>query len=187
MTLRIVSTVALVTLLCGVRTAHAQDNSRVGLVMGYPASIGVLWHVTDRIAIRPEIDFFRTSITFENSGSALLPANEDEDTSRAIRPGVSALFYLGPMEDLRTYVSPRFVFVSTGTSSSDQESSNYLVSGSFGAQYRLGTRFGVFGEIGIEYSRSETRFSVPTPISGTTTVRRTGVASRAGVGVILYF
>ncbi len=123
----------------------------------------------------------------KGSGSALLPATEDENTSRVIRPGVSALFYLGPMEELRTYVSPRFVFVSTEMSSSDQETSNYLVSGSFGAEYRLGTRFAVFGELGIEYNRSETRLSLPTPISGTTTVRRTGVASRSGVGVVLYF
>jgi len=187
MTVRIVWTAALMLLVCGVGSANAQDDPRVGLTMGYPGSIGVLWHVTDRIAIRPEIDFFRTRVTFESSGSALLPANEDEDTSRVIRPGVSALFYLGPMEDLRTYVSPRLVAVSTETSNSDQDSSNYLVSGSFGAQYRLGTRFAVFGEVGVEYSRGETRFSVPSPISGTTTVRRSGVASRSGVGVTLYF
>ena len=125
-------------------------------------------------------------MTFESSGLAALPTT-DEDTSRVIRPGISARFYLWPMEELRTYVSPRYVFVSSEMSSSDQETSNYLVSGSFGAEYRLGTRFAVFGELGIEYSRSETRFALPSPISGTTTVRRSGVASRSGVGVVLYF
>ena len=186
MTKRVVPTVV-VLVLAGVSIAHAQDNRRVGLTMGYPTSIGVLWHVTDRVAVRPEIDVFRSTVTFENSGSALLPASEDEQTSRTVRPGISALFYLGPTEELRTYVSPRFVFVSNDTSSSDQETSSYLVSGSFGVQYRLGSRFSVFGELGVEYSRSETRFSVPTPIAGTTTVRRNGVATRSGVGVVFYF
>ena len=186
MMLRILSTVPLMVLLCGIGTAHAQDNSRIGLVMGYPASIGVLWHVTDRIAIRPEIDFFRSTVTVERTGG-LVPLPEDEDTSSVVRPGVSALFYLGPKEDLRTYVSPRFVFVSTGTTGSDEETDSYLVSGSFGAQYALGRRFAVFGEIGIEWTKSTSRFDSLTPIAGTTTFRRTGVASRSGVGVVLYF
>ena len=56
MTVRIVWTSALILLVCGMGSANAQDNPRVGLTMGYPTSIGVLWHVTDRIAIRPEID-----------------------------------------------------------------------------------------------------------------------------------
>jgi hypothetical protein len=162
--------------------------------MGYPTSVGVLWHVTDHIAIRPEIDFFRSRITIERSGGLVpLPA-EEEDTSSVVRPGVSALFYLGPKQDLRTYVSPRFVFVSTDTSGSDQETDSYLTSGSFGGQYWLGRRFAVFGELGIEWTKSTSRFD-STPITtgtitiplGTTTLRRTGVSSRSGVGVVLYF
>ena len=185
--LRILSTVALMVPLCGIGTAHGQDNPRVGLVMGYPASIGVLWHVSDRIAVRPEIDFFRSTITIERTGGLIpIPADE-EDTSSVIRPGVSALFYLGAMADLRTYVSPRFVVVSTETTGSDQETDSYLASGSFGAQYRLGRRFAVFGELGIEWTKSTSRFDSATPIAGTTTLRRTGVASRSGVGVVLYF
>ncbi len=53
MTVRIVRTAVLMLLVCGVGRAYAQDDPRVGLTMGYPTSVGVLWHVTDRIAIRP--------------------------------------------------------------------------------------------------------------------------------------
>jgi hypothetical protein len=147
--------------------------------------------VTDRIAIRPEIDFSRTKVTFERTGTSI-PPFDDENTSTVVRPGVSALFYLGQVEQLRTYVSPRFVYVSTDTSGSD-ETTSYLVSGSFGAHYRPVSRFAIFGEMGIQWTRSTFRSApleipvLPSPITGTTTLRNTGVSLRSGVGVVLYF
>ena len=33
-------------------TAHAQESGRVGLSMGYPERVDLLWHATERIAIR---------------------------------------------------------------------------------------------------------------------------------------
>ena len=37
--------------------AQAQDTPRVGLTMGYPATVGVIWNVADRFALRPEMTF----------------------------------------------------------------------------------------------------------------------------------
>jgi len=41
--------------------AAAQDTPRIGLVMGYPAQVGVLWTVAARLAIRPEVNWTRTT------------------------------------------------------------------------------------------------------------------------------
>ena len=183
MTMRVVRTAALVLLVCGVGTAHAQSNRRVGLTMGYPAAIGVLWHVSDRIAIRPEIDFSRVAVTSETT-STVFPGIGDEVTSRIVKPAVSALIYLARRDELRTYVTPRFAYSSSDTSQSDQSSSTYFVSGSFGAQQQVGGQFAVFGELGLEYTRGTTRLSATTL---SITSRRSGIASRAGVGVALYF
>ena len=37
------------------RTAGAQGAGKAGVTMGYPASIGVIWHASDKVAIRPEL------------------------------------------------------------------------------------------------------------------------------------
>ena len=45
--------------LCSVLTAAApalvcaQDTHKVGITMGYPASVGLLWHASNKMAIRP--------------------------------------------------------------------------------------------------------------------------------------
>ena len=183
MTTRVAWTAAVLLLGCGLGTANAQDDPRVGVTMGYPAGVGVLWHATDRMAIRAEIDFSRTAATTETN-STLIPDETDELTTRLIRPGVSALFYLARRGDLRTYVSPRFSYTSTDVSQSGSESWTYAVSGSIGAQHRLGDRFGVFGELGVEYARS--KFSSSGTVLSLETRRHT-VGIRSGAGVVLYF
>ena len=182
MTTRVAWT-AVLLLGCGLGTANAQDDPRVGVTMGYPTAVGVLWHVTERIAIRPEIDFARSVATTETTSTTILPPNE-RDEATTVRPGISALIYVTRREGLRTYVTPRFSYISTDSSSSEIESSNYLVSGSIGAQHRLGDRFAIFGELGVEYARSTTRLS-STFLSIET--RRSTVGTRSGAGVVLYF
>jgi hypothetical protein len=41
--------------------AGAQDTPRAGLVIAYPAAVGILWHASDTIAIRPEFNLAGTS------------------------------------------------------------------------------------------------------------------------------
>jgi hypothetical protein len=187
MTTRIVLMLT-VCLACRPGTAHAQDDPKVGAVMGYPTNVGVLWHVTDRIAIRPEINFFRTTISTEGSG--ILEPLSDTLTTRSITPGVSALIYLDGVQPLRTYVSPRFAVSNLHTSddplgTSRPDTNSYLVGGSLGAQYRAATRFALFGEVGVEYRRSENERAI---VPGTTaTSRTTSVGTRSGVGIVVYF
>ena len=54
--------------------------------------------------------------------------------------------------------------------------------GSFGAQYAMGSKFSVFGEVGLGYSRS---ISPTSSIYSKTT--STTWSTRTGVGVIVYF
>ena len=55
-------TVALVLVATATQTS-AQEKGTVGLTMGYPASVGLLWHATERVAIRPAVTVSRTSTT----------------------------------------------------------------------------------------------------------------------------
>ena len=161
-------------------TAWAQDKGDTGLTMSVPTAIGVIWHASDRLAIRPDVSFGFS----ETDGEDGLP----DLSSRSVSFGVSALLYTHRWGQLRTYVSPRFTYSHAGTSidgtvSSDSTLSTWSVAGSLGAQYALATRFGVFAEAGLSYAsqRSET--------SGLGVSERTTwtFGTRAAVGGILYF
>src|SRR5262245_53312204 len=164
------------------RTAAAQDRGRVALVIGLPAALGVVVDVTPRLAIRPELTF--STNTFDNP---IEGGFGSEQWSVGI--GAAGLIYFTSRDGLRTYVSPRFLYThsgatvgtlvnSVGTTSSGW---SYTTSGSYGAEYTLGRRFGVFGEIGLQYSRIRILF-VP---GGTATLRSHGWNTRTAVGVLL--
>ena len=51
---RILSLAAFVTGLA-VTSAGAQDQGKIGITMAYPASVGMLWRVSDKVAVRPEL------------------------------------------------------------------------------------------------------------------------------------
>ena len=124
--------------------AGAQEAGTVGITMGYPAAIGLLWHLSDRIALRPEFSFTLT----DSSSESLV---NDESHFLSLGTGVSALFYWPATDNLRTYAAPRFSYARTHGDSSTTESTTdvYTIAGMFGAQYSLGRRFAAFGEVGL--------------------------------------
>jgi hypothetical protein len=67
----------------------------------------------------------------------------------------------------------------------------HFISGSFGAQYALGRRFSVFGEIGLGYTRTsvdnEPTSSVSPGASTGSAATSHGIAARSGAGVVFYF
>jgi hypothetical protein len=177
--------------------------------MGYPAAVGVIWNVADRFALRPEMTFVGTS-SDSSLGDVLGVGTGSSNDGFQIGVGLSALIYLSRWDALRSYVSPRFSYsrnktstTSTG-SSSETTSTSYLTSGSFGAQYSLGRRFGVFGEIGLAYTSTTITQSLAllqtisfpglpgapvtttTALSGTVNHGKTW-GPRSGAGVIFYF
>jgi hypothetical protein len=180
----------------------AQDTHTVGVTMGYPASFGVLWHASKKVAIRPEISFAGSSTestTSLPSSQTSLPSISSEGDGWSIGTGVSALFYLRTYEHLRTYVSPRFTYAytSVSTSSNVPNATGALISGkqtgkgasgtgSFGAQYMLGDRFSVFGEVGFGFSHSTSSSSSSSTTSTATKGSSNAWGTRAGVGVVFY-
>jgi hypothetical protein len=169
--------------------AAAQDRSTVGITMGYPASVGIIWHLGDKIAIRPELTFSGSSSESTTpSGSTV----ETESEGWTLGTGISALFYLHDYDRLRTYFSPRFTYNKvTSTisstngvfnSSSTGRASTYGIAGNFGAEGRIADKFSAFGEVGFGYNHTTTSSS-----SSSTRVEGDSWGTRAGVGVIFYF
>lgn len=179
-------------------TASAQDEPRVGVAMGYPASIGIVCRVTDRFAVRPEISATSTSsdLTATSAvtigGTTTTSSTLNTNDNWQLLAGVSALFYVSKHDGLRTYVSPRWAYTRVSSSSGSPGSTStsignvQFVSGSFGAQYALGTRFSVFGEVGVGYSYTTNTPTSPLSTLATSSATHT-VGTRSGAGVILYF
>ena len=162
----------------------AQEAGQAGLTMGYPASVGLLFHVSDRVAVRPELSVARN--TGSSSGFV-----ETESSGWGLGVGASALFYFASRDNVRPYFSPRFTYTRTSNSSSSDllpaatsrsRTTGYGVAGSFGAQYTPNQRFAAFGEVGFGYTHGTSK-------SGTSTsaFRSNTLSTRTGAGVILYF
>lgn len=193
---RALTVAALVLLTAGVGSAGAQEGARVGLVMGYPAAVGLQWQASSRIAIRPEVNLGRSSSEGTSTGGS-----QGSSSSWSTGVGVSALVYLGGKDEgLRTYVSPRFGYThnsSTSNSvpspaasaySSENTANTYAVAGSLGAEYTLGKRFAAFGEVGLSYAHQDsTGLQSTIGLSATGTSSASTVGVRSAVGVILFF
>ena len=180
--------------------AWAQSERRAGLVVAYPTSIGVLWHVTDGIALRPDlaVNWQSTETTSTITGviGPLPQTSTSTTTGWNSSVGLSALFYVGSPGDLRFYLTPRVAYGWSRTetentppsqlqlTSYESKTDGVLVAGSFGAQYKFHDRFEVFGEVGVSYSDQdgETAFTVSRQ-----TLSTTNVGLRSGVGVTVYF
>jgi hypothetical protein len=161
--------------------ARAQDTHKAGVVIGFPSAIGVLWHATPKVAIRPEFSVSGSSNDLTGT------TTNTHVTNWALGFGLSALFYVHTDDRLRTYIVPRFAYAHSASSASGSStvgvplsasSNTYGGSGSFGAQYGLGDRFALFGEVGLEISHRAA--------STVTSTSNLGWATRGGVGVVFY-
>jgi hypothetical protein len=169
----------LVALLLVPSVTAAQEPGDVGVFMGYP-SLGFVWHVSERVAIRPEISFSSTSTEFDSSVGGTGTSHNWN-----VKFGGSALLYLDDADRLRTYVAPQFTYTRTNGETSSALSSivgnSYGFAGLFGAQYSLNDRFSMFGELGLGYTHVST-----SDLIGTAS-KADNWGTRTGVGVILYF
>ena len=166
------------------------QSGQFGLSIGYPTSLGVLWQPSALVGIRPEFTF--DLFNAESTSVSRLGTSRFSTDTRLVGVGLSALFRVYREEDLSLYVSPRYVHRRGTTSvvqdvpanvfvagSDDREIRGHTITGSLGARYGLGARFGVFGELGVDYSREDT-----TDPATESRITRTGI--RSGVGVVVY-
>jgi len=166
------------------RLASAQEKGDVGVTMGYPASIGFIWHQSDRLAIRPEFAFSHSTSESKSTFNTI------EGSGNSVGVGASVLFYLRKWDHVQTYFSPRYTYSRTTTSTestqlgdvSSSTTTSHTGAGYFGAQYSPHQRFSVFGEVGAGVVRNNGGLD-----SGTSTSHSTTVSTRTGVGVIFYF
>jgi hypothetical protein len=203
--------VAAVLLIAG--PAAAQEAGRVGVAMGYPATVGVLWHVTSRVAIEPEIAISKTRVesridtsivigtTVISSGT--IAATTDTWTTS---PGVSLRIYMGRWDDVSAYVAPGYVYhhnASTSTTTApggfggvarvetrELSSTTHDMRGMFGVQYAPHRKFTVFGEVGVRYASADLP-TVTTSGGGLGSASSVGTSKAFGnagaVGVVFYF
>src|SRR5262245_48401161 len=158
-------------------TAHAQESGRIGLSMGFPERVDLVWHATEHIAIRPGISWHHTSsdnsgLTFTFSNGFDTTSSTSSDTVTHVGIGVNSLLAVAAWENVHAYVAPGYEYrrsrtttvkttVRAGRTESETDEirgHNHVASGTFGVRYVAHRRFGVFGESGIEYSNSRTTF-----------------------------
>jgi hypothetical protein len=160
--------------------ANAQERT-FGITMGFPTSVGVYWKVADRFAVRPEFTFSKTK-------------TDNEPTTWSVGTGVTGLIYLNSGNPLRTYLAPRFTYERQNLedegffSTIESATHLYSLSGLFGAQYLLGDRFLVFGEVGVrgEYSSATDTFSGQAFTFSSEPAGYT-LRSTGGVGIVFFF
>lgn len=160
------------------RAAEAQEKGQTGLTMGYPASVGLVWQPSDSVAVRPEFSFATSS----NDSATTISR-----VATSLGVGLSGLFYVRRWDSLSAYVSPRFVYnhLTNGPSSLAPVINTYSMTGSFGTQYAMNRRFGVFGEVGLGYSHAEQELQLAGSPGPTTTTD--SWSTRTGIGVLVYF
>jgi hypothetical protein len=175
---RLALIVASLSLLAPV-TAAAQDKT-FGITMGFPTSVGVFLKVSDTVAVRPEFRFTLTS-------------DDDDQDASGYGTGVTALFYLKTADALRLYVAPRFAYERLNTEDRgfftfETASNVYSLSGLFGAQYLLGDRFLVYGEVGLRFGYSSGQDTVTGPtFSNSSDSFGHSWGSTGGVGIVVFF
>lgn len=182
MRVRLVALTGVAVILLGASKAVAQERGQVGLTMGYPTEIGVVWHAADRVGIKGTFTFALSSSEFDADG--FLPERETHTDSVGL--GITGLLYFSRKENVSTYFSPRFAYATTTAKVSSldvrSESSTYSFAGSLGAQYSPSRRFSVFGELGLNYSSGTTESA-----SSLTNSTSSAFGVRSAAGIILYF
>jgi hypothetical protein len=178
--------------------AAAQEAGHVGVTMGYPGAVGVIWHITDRFAIRPDVSLASSTSESETTATGLLGGTSLTSTNKSdgwgATVGLSALVTVRTIDRLRLYLTPRVAY---SHSTSDNETGltgslaeftattkGIIASGSFGTQYNLHDRFAIFGELGLQYSALATTSDFPGSKSETDS---TSLGLRSAVGVTFYF
>lgn len=189
--------------------ASAQAEHRLGLVIGVPTAAGIQWQINDRIAVRGDADFnwnrveqFGASISFGGGpGGSSTTTMTTRSRSSVASAGVSTLVTLSRREQLRLYLAPRLAwqtvrssfttdtisqFGGTSTGASTRSTSTVMngvqVDGMFGANYRVGDRFSVYGETGLSLTTPTASSSSPTD-----QVKSYSFGLRSNVGVVLHF
>lgn len=165
--------------------AQQTQTPTAGIVLGSGSSIGILWHASENMALRPEVSISKSTNDFTTVTSASSSTTSTTDTWTTGFGG-SLLFYTAKWDNLRAYISPRLIYSrakSTNSVSGETTSKSFSTSGSVGAQYGLGSRFAVYGEVGLAFAWTPDT----TSSSGTTKSSAHSIGTRSTIGGVWYF
>jgi len=162
---------------------QTEDNRRIGLTLGYPASgsssgvVGLIWEKSDRLAFRPEF-----SLSARFAGESVSSGATD---SWALGAALTVVCYVSRSESLSTYVGPRFSYswASSGGGGTNSRNAAYGAGVNGGVQYRLTKKISVYGEVGLGYLFTRSAYT-GTPFGQTITSHN--INSRSSLGLNLY-
>jgi len=176
----------LVAVLYAVGPAAAQEKGRIGVDAAFNGTgvVGVTWHASDHLALRPSLSYSHTSSSGGSSiGSTDSPEaslTTTDDTRSSLAGGLSLLYYLRSAESLSPYLGvayerthgshastqtgpPRFILaiatpvMPTETIHADDRSNGNVFRAFVGAQHAMSKLFALFGEVGASYSQTDLR------------------------------
>lgn len=191
--------VSVVVLMLVARPVSAQGAGDVGLTFAYPGSIGLVWQIGSRVALRPDFSIVQSDSESTSTSTQTFPGfTPPPTTSRTdgvtSTTGLSLLVTVKTIDQLRLYVTPRLAYgrstseteTGLGGTASTIKSTNeaWIGSGSFGAEFRAHDRFAVFGELGVQYVSQTT---TSTFSASRSRGEATQVGLRSAVGATLYF
>lgn len=155
-------------------------------------TIGVTFHITDRMTIRPTLEFSKSNRELEAFDFSTQQYVIYERKSISYGGGLGILFYLVRKGDLHTYSGVETSLYKTEIDVSNQppgfdsllnsgDTTGRSINGLFGLHYMLNEHIGITGEIGLGYTIEKTEGHTEEKLS-TTSI---GLAS-TGIGVIIY-
>jgi hypothetical protein len=111
--------IAVVLLALGCATARAQEAGRVGVTMESPVAIGLIWHISDRVAVRPDVALSHSSGTASPQTTTSISSTSSNNDATTVTVGVSGRLRLAKWDALSAYVSPRFAYARQSATTSN--------------------------------------------------------------------
>ena len=146
-----------------------------GITVGYPGSVGMLWQIQERVALRPVFTFGYSN---EGSGDAAATATSwrfgiaTSAVVSIVRDGPRHL-YAAPYYEFQrrnttlaqtvTYGDPNNFFATANQINVEAKprSNEHSIGGLIGFEIRLQDRYGVFAEAGAAYRHSKRSGEMP--------------------------
>src|SRR5262245_43154640 len=129
--MKILATTCVVVVLTAA-SAFAQERGQVGIAMGAPSNVLVIWHATDRVAVVPKISFSNNST--DSRIESQLTINGVVVTTTTITvasdawaasPGFDLRFRVGRWDTVSAYVAPGYTYLRSSTTTVTTTSSPF--------------------------------------------------------------
>ena len=184
-----------IALLAAALPAGAVEQGQIGLQaeVGSRRLLGLTYHATEHLALRPAVFFQR--VTAEQTPSLIDPDKPlviYESTDTSFGGQLEADYFLRPQRNLAPFLSATLTYSHVNTAYPVPQADtlilrngnlqNVSAGAGFGVQYAITEAFHVFGQVGLSYAGSE-RFT----LNGAKLHSHTWTTSTSAVGLVFYF